>query len=195
MNPKVNSALHIISFVLISLLVLDRVGVFGEKEKKAKPVSQQGEGFNFAYIHSDSLSANYKFIAERAKELAEKEQKLTEKLNIKVKKLETRFAQLQSKADIMTRAELEAAQAEVQSMEMEINQLRMQLAQELDQERIKMQMELYKRVEDVLKDKAAEHGYQTIYSYTQGGQVLYINPDRNITDEVLEVLNAEKSEE
>lgn len=192
---KTNWALHIVSFAIIALLALDRVGAFKDKDDKKSVLSEEGaKEVAYAYINSDTLSAKYEYIADRAQALANREAQLQKQLETKVQALEARFAQLQQKADIMTRAELEAAQNEIQSKEAEVNNLRIQLSQQLDQERLEMQLDLYNKVEDVLKGMANENDLHTIFSYTQGGQVLYIDPKLDITEKVLNVLNEQYQE-
>ena len=169
-------------------------GVFNSEDAAEKKFETPAEGYSYAYINSDTLSARYDYIADRAEALARREGELQVTLQEKVQKLEARFAQLQQKADIMTRAELEAAQNEIQAKEAEINEMRLKLSQQLDQERIAMQLDLYNKVEDVLKGYAGRQQLQTIFSYTQGGQLLYINPELDITNTVLEELNKRYAE-
>ncbi|MGB0166957.1 MAG: OmpH family outer membrane protein [Luteibaculum sp.] len=193
----VNWILHGISLLLIGLVWwLGQAQSTEKKEAQPGTLSlKDGESLSYAYINSDTLTASYLYIKDRGKKLAEKEARLQKQLEQKVQKLEQRFMQLQEKASIMTQSELEQAQLEIQQKELEINDLRKKLSQELDQDRIAMQQELYDKVEVVLKDIAAANNYQTIFSYTQGGQVLYIDSGLDITNRVLEKLNAQYEEE
>ncbi len=191
MNKNLHFALHGVSFAAIAVLFWMQ---FDAKNNTSKPNKAAQHGAeSFVYINSDSLMSRFDWVADRSAQLANREKELQEKLELQVRRLEDRFAELQRKADIMTQDELKAAQFEIQQKEQQINQLRQQLSMQLDTESAQMQQELYQRVEKALQHISSQTGFDAAFSFTRGGQVLYIDSTLDVTQKVLEKLNADYS--
>ena len=144
-----------------------------------------------AFIYSDSVNDKYQFVSDKTNQLETEAEKVQAEIERKISKLEKRFATLQKQAPTMTQVDMENAQMELAKMEQEVNEYRNAEGEKLDIKRIEMQKEFFKRVNDFLVEYNKKHSFQAIFSYTQGGQLLFVQDALDITDEVIAGLNKE----
>ena len=66
----------------------------------------------------------------------------------------------------------------------------MRLSKSLGEEQKKAFNDLYANIETKLKTLSSQIGYDYIFSYSRGGQILLANDSLDITRQVLDLLNA-----
>ena len=68
-------------------------------------------------------------------------------------------------------------------------------ANKLQEEQVKFNEKLFDKVSDYLKEHTKGKNYKIVMNYTKGTGILYANDSLDITNEVLEGLNAQYNKE
>ncbi len=158
----------------------------------AKPqtvANRKGEMPNYRYVDSDTLLARYNLAKDYQEEMMRQQNNYdntARQREAAIQSLMTKY-QKQAQSNSMDEAAYQKAMADVQK--------RQQAAEkELGQMQVNMQnqmMEAQKIVNDSIMNYIDEynkaHGYDAIF---MKAATLYISPDLDITDEILEGLNA-----
>lgn len=192
---------------IVSWVSLVAVGVlfvlhFSHSESVKKQISVKNDrkdtsNFRIAYFDIDSLQEHFNEFQDAQNRIKAKESASKNQLNDMNVRYQKRLVELQEKAraQSMTQAEGEAAQRELARMENEFRQKEM----ELDQELKKMQMELMntlnKHVEDYLKVYNQNRGYAYVFSYQPGMLMYYKDSLYDITQDMINGLNAQYNKE
>ena len=125
--------------------------------------------------------------------MLKKEENIRTTLNEKGKKLEKQAAEFQRKYENNGFVSPERAQQEyqrIQKQQQELQELQQKLTNELAAENQKNTLELRDSINAFLKVYNQEKGYDLIISNSGFDNLLYGNPAYNITNEVVEGLNA-----
>ncbi len=146
-----------------------------------------------AFVEIDSLLSKYHFCNDVNEEMLKKEENIRTTLNEKGKKLEKQAAEFQRKYENNGFVSPERAQQEyqrIQKQQQELQELQQKLTNELAAENQKNTLELRDSINAFLKVYNQEKGYDLIISNSGFDNLLYGNPAYNITNEVVEGLNA-----
>ena len=146
-----------------------------------------------AYVEIDSLLTKYNFWNDLSEQMIKKEENSRTLLNEKGKKLEKEAAEFQRKYENNGFVSPERAQQEyqrIQKQQQDLAELQQKLANELAAENQKNSLELRDSINSFLKVYNQTKGYDLIISNTAFDNLLYGNPAYNITNEIVEGLNA-----
>ena len=146
-----------------------------------------------AFVEIDSLLSKYHFCNDVNEEMLKKEENIRTTLNEKGKKLEKQAAEFQRKYENNGFISPERAQQEyqrIQKQQQDLEALQQKLMNELAAENQKNTLELRDSINAFLKVYNQEKGYDLIISNSGFDNLLYGNPAYNITNEVVEGLNA-----
>ena len=146
-----------------------------------------------AFVEIDSLLSKYHFCNDVNEEMLKKEENIRTTLNEKGKKLEKQAAEFQRKYENNGFVSPERAQQEyqrIQKQQQELQELQQKLTNELAAENQKNTLELRDSINAFLKVYNQEKGYDLIISNSGFDNLLYGNPAYNITNEVVEGLDA-----
>ena len=146
-----------------------------------------------AYVEIDSLLSKYNFWNDVTEQMIKKEENIRTTLNEKGKKLEKEAAEFQRKIEnngFVSRERAEQEQARLIKQQQDLQELQQKLANELAAENQKNSLELRDSINSFLQQYNKEKGYDFIISNTGFDNLLYGNPVYNITDEIVEGLNA-----
>ena len=146
-----------------------------------------------AFVEIDSLLSKYHFCNDVNEEMLKKEENIRTTLNEKGKKLEKQAAEFQRKYENNGFVSPERTQQEyqrIQKQQQELQELQQKLTNELAAENQKNTLELRDSINAFLKVYNQEKGYDLIISNSGFDNLLYGNPAYNITNEVVEGLNA-----
>lgn len=172
----------------------------------AKPIK-------IAYVNSDSLNKNLDMLRDVEDRIAKKEKQLVGNIEAKKRSYERNYKnkisdyeskknQYTIKAPTLTDAQLEAEQKklmeiqqEIMQMEQNLQQKMYQFSQQQEQEYMIMKSEemenYYLKVQSFCKSFAKTLGFDFILIYQNGGQMLYSNPDYDISSYVVDAINRE----
>jgi len=187
--------LNIILFALVGhLYYLNSKNAKPADGQAIMPPSSQAAGARIAYIHADTLDAQYEWLKEQKAAIQERMSSAEKNLSAREEGLLKEAEGLQRKFQEgnMTQAEAEKHQASLMQRGQKLEEEKMRLGKTLNEEQKKAFNELYANIEAKLKTLSSQIGYDYILSYSRGGQILLANDSLDITKQVLELLNAKE---
>lgn len=158
----------------------------------AAPVAYNGEALRIAYVDIDTLLINYTLWMELNEEMIRKEESVRATLNEKAKTLQTEFEEFERKLNnnaFATRERAEAEQNRILKKREELEQTTERLTSELAIENNKNSVLFRDSINAYIQDYNKTHQYNVILSRI-GDNILYIDNAMNITQEIIDGLNA-----
>lgn len=144
------------------------------------------------HVNTDSVLAQYTYLAEQTDILRQRESDATASLERKQRRLgeqEQAFLRRAQSGDMTPKA-IENEQAALQRNAQELQAEYQRLAGEFQGETIRLQNELGIVLKRVVEEIQAEQGYDYILNYGSSGAVLAINPAYDLTAAVVARMNA-----
>ena len=145
-----------------------------------------------AYVDIDTLLTNYNLWIELNEQMIRKEEDIRATLNEKAKSLQTDFEDFERKLNnnaFVSRERAEAEQNRILKKQEELERLQERLTNELAIESEKNSVLFRDSINAYIRDYNKEHGYNVILSRI-GDNILYIDYSMNITQEIIDGLNA-----
>lgn len=183
----------VLVIAVIILFVLHFTGSDSKENKGGEAAVAEGAVFPVAYINTDSLLLNYSFAKEVNEQLMGKEEASRADLNEKAKVFQQDAVEFQRKVQNNGFLSMERAQKEQQRLakaEQDLQQLSQRLTNELMQEQDKLNRQLRDTLMNYLEIYTKDNPYKVILSNTLGDNVLYGADGVDITNEILDALNA-----
>ena len=147
-----------------------------------------------AYVEIDSLLTKYKFWNDLNELMIQKEENIRTTLNEKAKDLDNDMREFQRKLEnngFVSRERAEQENLRISQKQRDLQQLQEKLTNELQMENQKNNLILNDSINSFLKIYNKDKKYSMILSTTSGlGTLLYADETYNITDEIVEGLNA-----
>ena len=146
-----------------------------------------------AYVEIDSLLTKYRFWNDLNEMMIKKEENIRTTLNEKAKDLDSEMREFQRKLENNGFASRERAEQEnlrISQKQRDLQQLQEKLSNELQAENQKNSLQLRDSINSFLKIYNKDKGYSLIISNTGFDNLLYADPAFNITNEIVERLNA-----
>lgn len=146
-----------------------------------------------AYVEIDSLLTKYRFWNDLNEMMIKKEENIRTTLNEKAKDLDSEMREFQRKLENNGFASRERAEQEnlrISQKQRDLQQLQEKLSNELQAENQKNSLQLRDSINSFLKIYNKYKGYSLIISNTGFDNLLYADPAFNITNEIVEGLNA-----
>lgn len=158
------------------------------------PVAVSGPAnMKIAYVEIDSLLTKYRFWNDLNEMMIKKEENIRTTLNEKAKDLDSEMREFQRKLENNGFASRERAEQEnlrISQKQRDLQQLQEKLSNELQAENQKNSLQLRDSINSFLKIYNKDKGYSLIISNTGFDNLLYADPAFNITNEIVEGLNA-----
>jgi outer membrane protein len=146
------------------------------------------------YVNVDVLNDKYAMLKDLSAELLSQQQRLESVYQGKAQKLQQDYAELQQKASqgLLSENQSAAAQKDILKRKEDLDKMEMQL-QALVEKTQKKNEEVRKTIIDYLNEYNKNSKYDYILTYTEGpgATILLTNDSLNITNEILEGLNAQ----
>lgn len=145
-----------------------------------------------AYVDIDTLLTNYDLWIELNEEMIRKEENVRATLNEKAKSLQADYEEFERKLNnnaFVTRERAEAEQNRILKKREDLESLQERLTNELAIENNKNSLLFRDSINAYIHDYNKEHGYNIILSRI-GDNILYIDYAMNITQEIIDGLNA-----
>lgn len=149
-----------------------------------------------AYVEIDTLLAKYNFCIDLNEAMVKKSENVRLTLNQKATELDKQKREFQTKYQNNAYLSQERAQQEynrIVNLEQDLQNLSNKLQQELLSENEKNSLQLRDSINSFLKEYNKTKGYSLIISNTGFDNLLYADSIYNITQEILEGLNARYS--
>ena len=156
------------------------------------PVAYNGATLKIAYVDIDTLLINYNLWIELNDEMIRKEESVRATLNEKAKALQNDYEEFERKLNnnaFATRERAEAEQNRILKKREELEATSERLTNELAVENNKNSVLFRDSINAYINDYNKTHGYNIILSRI-GDNILYIDNAMNITQEIINGLNA-----
>ena len=190
---KIQISINVILVAAVAALFV--IFFCGKKEcsSQAVSVAETGEVLPIAYLNVDSLLANYTFAQDASDKLVSKQEDARLKMKTKVRTFENKVAEFQRKLEnnaFISRESAEKQQQKLMKEEQELQELEAKLTQDIMIENQKLNQQLADSLTNFLQIFNADGRYHVILSNTAKDNVLMASEAYDITDEVIEGLNA-----
>ena len=151
------------------------------------PASADGV-LKIGYFNSDSLNANLAFVKELEKEIEQANKNAEDKMLRKQREIDAWNKKWENKGTLLS-TEQEQYMREAQEMQQEAMMFEQNVQMELAQETERLMMGHVMRVSNFTKILAEKEGYDMIYSYQLGQNLVYVNPTMDCTNGLIKLLN------
>lgn len=144
-----------------------------------------------AWVNGDSIMARYQFILDKSDELIKKSKVSDRKLQQEITKAEKEYAELMQYAQSgqMSKEEEAILQNRIMELQYNIQAMEQQESGILAKNEYEINLELFERLHNFLKDFGQKNGIDVVFNYQPGGQILYSGDAIDITEDVLKGLN------
>lgn len=170
----------------------------GKNGKNAKADSLDVKTvYDIAYVDLDSLKAKYNRAIDLSAAFEAKMAKSQSDLEVRARRLQNEIADFQEKVSkgLMTRSQAAELQAQLERKSANFDVQSQQKQEELAEEQYVTVNQIMYAITQYLAKFNADHRYKMVLSTTGGVPVLHADPALNITNEVIDGLNAEYAEE
>ena len=202
MKTKLNYLIKgLFAFAVIALFVQCKSDG-ADKQKKTSADSQNlslnatAGDIKIAYVEMDTLLMNYNFWNDVTEAMMKRQEDMSATINQKARELEKEFNEFQRKIEnnaFLSRERAEQEQSRLMKKRHDIEELQNKLAQELSAEAQKNDLEIHDAIDSFIQEYNKDKGYSFIISNTGNNSLLYANKSFNITQEIVDGLNARYS--
>lgn len=172
----------------------------GKVDNSANPASSSGTGtladMKIAFVEIDTLLTQYNFWNDLTEQMMKKEENVRSTLNQKMRELEKDAQEFDRKIQnnaFVTRERAEQEHARITKKQTDLQNLQNRLTKELADENQKNSLILRDSINSFLKEYNKTKGYSMIISNTGFDNLLFADEAYNITQEIVEGLNARYS--
>lgn len=144
-----------------------------------------------AFINSDTLSAKYEFVKVNLTKLEAEGKKLEGELQARANGLQREFEDYQRNRNSLTIGQAQAVEEGLLKKRQNLEMYQQTLSQQMLEKQGQASEELYNKVTAFLKKYGEEHGLHVVLKYNAASDVLYGTSAMDITNDVVNALNAE----
>ena len=189
MNNQLVSIL--IACLGIWLAILTYIQV-GDSAPELPASLQGGQAATVAFVHGDSIQANYEFIAERERALfvaVQQAQMAVERIVTPLQEEAQELITYASGPNVAV-AEVQIAQSRLYEIEAQLAQIQNESQTRLVQLENQLQAEVAARLSQEVAVFAEENGLEVVLNWGLSGEgVLYGSPDYDVTNALLDFVN------
>ena len=198
---RVNLIINIVLVIAVGVLFV----LYFTGKKKSGPAQTEeklvennstGKG-EMAYINIDTLMNNMDMFFDVRNKLIDKQKSSEAELNSRSKDFEKEATDFQEKVrkGLVTRSRAQEIEQELYLEQQNLIGFKDKLSLELAEEEQVMNRQLIYYITDFLKEYNKEKKYQFIISNSLGGPLLYASDKQDITNDVVEGINAKYAKE
>jgi len=147
--------------------------------------------FKVAYVNSDTVAAYYDFSKQMTIKLKASQSSAQSKLKGMYSKYEKQRKDFEAQAPVMGQDEMQRKAQEIGVLEQTIMQKEQELSASLAQKEAQVMTDYVYETDKFMQVIGKDLGYDYVMSYRVGGPMLYANPELDITERVVELLNVE----
>ncbi len=199
-NLIVNAVLVVAVIVLYVLHFTGEGDVDGDgkqTQKMEKAKSPDSSDFSIAYVQIDSLLANMKMYENLNEKFSLKQEQMETRWSSQYRSFEKEVANFQDQINkgLLTRREAAELEQQLSNKRLELDNQRNDLLSELQEENMVAQNRVINYIMEYLEEYNKNKDYNYILSYSFGGGILFADDSRDITQDVLEGINAKYDKE
>ncbi|MFC2090528.1 OmpH family outer membrane protein [Bacteroidota bacterium] len=188
---------YIISGILgVAVCILFIMQTVNKDKNEAEAITNQskgisGDGIKIAYFKVDSVLAKWDLYFAEQEKLTSKQKQLEADFENKSQGFMKRVEDANYKVQrgLVTRAEAEQLQQQLAAEEQNLLGLQNDYTLQMQEEGVVKNRQMIDKLEQFLKKYNKEKGYDYIFSYTFGGNLLFGHEAYDITDDVIEGIN------
>ena len=157
---------------------------------KTSKVAAKGELPNYRYVDLDTVLAKYALAKDYNEEMMRMQSSMESTMRTHEKRLQSQAAVMQNKMNnngYLTRESYEQDQSSLNSMQAEAQKQAATLQSNFEQQALQAQKNVNDSINAFIEEYNKSRGYDAIFFKAA---TLYINPALDVTDEVVEGLNA-----
>lgn len=160
-------------------------------EKDSSTLVAKDVNSKIAYFEMDSIIQSYKLMQEKSEMLQDTEKRLTQKLGAEQQAAQIRYNELMNKdRTYSTMAEMEADQKELEGLMANVQKLEESSRNDLMLLQQDVMVQIVKNLQDFLSEYNEVQDFDYIFSMQPDGQIWSGNPSLDVTNDVLNGLNA-----
>lgn len=183
-----------LSLILSSLSLAAVIGLyaihFSAKNSSAQTSSVSGpSNLKMAYINSDTVLKYYDYFKVNKDRLESKGKKLDQELQSRAQSLQNDINTYQRNLGSMTIGQAKAIEEDLGKKQQNLRIYQQSLEQELSNDQVKMNNELYAKVTEYLKIYGQEKGLEVVFKYDPSSDLLFGSAGLDITQDVIKGLN------
>ena len=186
----------VLFLVVVALAVLVLFPQKTNKAKNADDIAINKEAtLPIAYVDVDSLLLNYTMYKSLSEELLQQEEKSRVKITQQAVSLQKEMADFQQKVENQAFLSAERAQSEQARLvkkQQDLQELDTRLTKELVNKQQEMNLQLKASIDSIIVEYNKDKNYHLIMSNTGNDNILYGNKSYNITNDILQLMNAKK---
>ncbi len=182
--------LNVVLLLAVSFLYVEEYVLDDDGDATATATADNTPDLALAYINSDTLLARYRYYEEVSDKLEKKKKKLQQEYARRAEGLQKQFEDYQRTATNMTIGQARAVEEDLTRKRQNLLQYQETITQELMKEEAAITQELYDKVASYLKIYGEENNLQIVFTYSAGSSLIYANEGLDITNPVIEGLNA-----
>lgn len=196
--------LHFVLFVAVGFLFYDRFSSSGNNSAASQTGSEtpletiviQGDTANaygaVAFVNTDTLLEKFESFRKMRASLEKRSSMVESELGGRMQALEKEYMEVQKKiqSGVMTETLIKDAEQSLMRKQQDLSQLRDQKTGQLVEEERNLTKKLNDQIFDYMQEYAPRHGLKYVLGYTRGGGILYAADSLDITNSVLNGLNA-----
>ncbi len=184
-----------ITFLLLTAVIVAACGKKSNDENNTNDNAiAQSQQFSFAVVNVDTLMSQYEFAKISNEKLIKKQEDSRLKINLQVRQLQNEMIDFQKKIEnnaFLTRERAESEQRRLQKKQSDLEALDRELTQSLMQEQQTLSQQFRDSINAVIAVLNKDGKYELIISTSAiNDNVLYAKPQYDITQQVLDALNA-----
>jgi outer membrane protein len=198
---RVNLVINIVLVIAVGVLFVlyftgNEKSSPAQTEVKLVENNSAGKG-GMAYINIDTLMNNMDMFFDVRNKLVDKQKSSEAELNSRSKDFEKEATDFQEKVQkgLITRSRAQEIEQELYLEQQNLINLKDRLSMELAEEEQVMNRQLIYYITDYLKEYNKEKNYQFIISNSLAGPLLYASDKQDITNDVVEGINAKYAKE
>lgn len=182
--------LNIVLLVAVAILYVLHFSDRRLPETKSSISDTSTVNLKVAYINSDSVLKHYDYLKVNREQLEAKTKKMDQDLRNRTAGLQNEITAYQRNVSGMTLGQARAAEEDLGKKQQNLQLYQQSLQQQLMQEEAKLNKELYDRITGYLKEYGQEKGLQVVLKFDPTSDVLYGGAGLDITNDVIQGLNA-----
>lgn len=186
--------LYIVNSLLVVAVAVLFVLFLGQNKKEVVPVAVEG-GTTVAFVRMDSLLLNYEVYKGMSEELLKQEESARATLNQKATDLQRDMEDFQKKLENRAFLSEERARSEQERIlrkQRDLQELNAKMEQDLLVKQKQMNDRLAAAIDSVVTAYNKTKGFSFILSTAGSDNILYGDAALNVTNEILDILNAKK---
>ncbi len=160
-----------------------------EDSSNVEMTDAEGKTLKVAWANSDTVTKYYELAKKYEATMMEQQANAQAELEGMYSKYEKKKQALEKEAPILGQVELNQKVGELQQLEQQILQAEQVLQNDLMTKEYNANASYLTMTRDFMQDIGKELGYDYIFSYRLGGQLIYVPEGDDITYEIIDKLN------